>query len=154
MPVLQGWEPGDYVRHRLMYEQAGVSLADYPVVGIGSVCRRSSTAAIRVVVSVIGEMNLSTHWFGVKLTGIRVAQLRQGVTPGRGGDLIPAGAASLDSAAWSYDARRGVPLGGCAHPGKCSNCHRYAAAWRVRVLDALRAADTGPDMEPLPLLVA
>lgn len=59
------------------------------------------------------------------------------------GERYPHGPASLDSAAWSINARWGEPLGDglCAHTGTCQNCHRYAAAYRQRVLTALRAAD-------------
>jgi hypothetical protein len=42
MPVLQGWEPGDYLRCWRTYAEAGVDLAAYPVVGLGPVCRRQA----------------------------------------------------------------------------------------------------------------
>jgi hypothetical protein len=41
MPVLQGWTAGDYWRCADRYDRAGVRLEDYPVVGLGSVCRHS-----------------------------------------------------------------------------------------------------------------
>jgi len=44
--VLQGWELRDYARCVAMYRGAGVGLRDYPVVGVGSVCRRQATEEI------------------------------------------------------------------------------------------------------------
>lgn len=139
VPVLQGWAPGDYIACADMYSAAGVQLAEAPVVGIGSVCRRSSTAQIRDVVSVISDMDLSSHWFGVKLSGVTLGPIAQGTIERADGTLLPHGAASLDSMAWSFDARRSGPLDGCAHRN-CANCPRYAQMWRGRVMKRLRAA--------------
>lgn len=158
MPALQGYQPGEYEMCRRLYEEAGVDLSEYPVVPVGSVCRRSSTAAIRDVVNAVSAMDISTHWFGVKLSGVRLAGIAQGEIRRGDGELYPHGAASLDSAAWSFDARYGRPIGDgkCAHAGKCSNCHRYAALYRQRVLAALRAAHQarleggGPEYRPGP----
>jgi len=145
-PVLQGWEPKGYEKHAVMWEEAGVDLSEHEVVGIGSVCRRSSTRAIAEIAKVVGQMNISAHWFGVKLNGIRLGHLIETDRLQPDGDWMPAGTASLDSASWSYDARRGERLPGCTHvspktgePSKCNNCPAYAAVWRERVLDALRA---------------
>jgi hypothetical protein len=145
-PVLQGWEPKGYEKHAVMWEEAGVDLAEHEVVGIGSVCRRSSTRAIAEIAKVVGQMNISAHWFGVKLNGIRLGHLIETDRLQPDGDWMPAGTASLDSASWSYDARRGKRLPGCTHvspktgePSNCNNCPAYAAAWRERVLNALRA---------------
>lgn len=142
MPTLQGYEPWEYEQCHVLYEQAGVRLAEYPLVPVGSVCRRSSTKEIRDIVRTIARMDVSTHWFGVKISGIRLAGITEGVIVREDGDRYPHGPASLDSAAWSIDARWGEPLGdgGCAHRGRCQNCHRYAAAYRERVLAALRDA--------------
>lgn len=139
MPVLQGWEPDDYIECADMYRAAGVNLADSPVVGIGSVCRRSSTREIADVVSVISALDLSSHWFGVKLSGVELGPVAQGTVRHGDGTRLPHGAASLDSMAWSFDARRRGPLDGCAH-GSCANCPRYARMWRGRVMQRLRAA--------------
>jgi hypothetical protein len=148
MPVLQGYLPREYEECHALYEQAGVRLAEYPLVPVGSVCRRSSTREIRDIVATIGRMDVSTHWFGVKLAGIRLAGITEGAIVRRDGDRYPHGPASLDSAAWSIGARWGEPLGDglCAHRGTCQNCHRYAAAYRERVLAALHdAARRQPD---------
>lgn len=162
MPPLQGYEPDEYERHANMYAAEGIDLGVYPLVTIGSVCRRSSTAAITDVAKVVGSMNISAHWFGVKLDGIRIAGLRQGEAAAPAslgllpGDMVPAGTASLDSASWSYDARRSPRLPGCAHvspktgdPSKCNNCPAFAAQWRERVLKALRAAHFAGVCDPL-----
>jgi hypothetical protein len=42
IPVLQGWEPGEYLACVELYEQYGVDLTTLPLVGVGSVCRRQS----------------------------------------------------------------------------------------------------------------
>lgn len=39
-PVIQGWTWGDYMRHADAYQKAGIDLARFPAVGVGSVCRR------------------------------------------------------------------------------------------------------------------
>ena len=46
MPVLQDevGNPDSYLRHAGMYGEAGVRLRDYPVVGVGSVCRIQATS--------------------------------------------------------------------------------------------------------------
>jgi hypothetical protein len=120
MPVLQGWEPADYHRCWQMYAAAGVELRDYPVVGLGSVCRRQGT---REIADLIGSLTpaLALHGFGVKSGGLGAA----------GHELT-----SADSLAWSFSARRQAPMAG--HPHKnCANCLPYAAAWRDRLLAGL-----------------
>jgi hypothetical protein len=147
IPVLQGYAPGDYEACHALYEAAGVDLAAVPLTGIGSVCRRSSAAEIRDVVSVVGGMSLVSHWFGVKLAGVRLAGLRTGaeVTPS---GLLECGPGSLDSLAWSMDARYGERLPDCTHKAaKCGGCREYALRYREKVLEALLAArDPGPGL--------
>jgi hypothetical protein len=68
---------------------------------------------------------LRLHGFGIKTTGLQ-----------QYGTLL----ASADSMAWSYAARRrGYPLPGCAHR-TCSNCLRYATAWREQLIRRLNDA--------------
>lgn len=43
MPALQGFTVDDYLRCADLYAAAGVDLAALPLVGLGSVCRRSGT---------------------------------------------------------------------------------------------------------------
>jgi hypothetical protein len=137
IPVLQGWTTEDYLRCADLYETHGVALADEPLVGIGTVCRRQDTAAGESVVTALADRGYRLHGFGIKLTGLRAY----------GGAL-----SSSDSMAWSFRGRR-VHHPACAvrwdcrrvarEPGHCgglhhteANCRRFALRWRE---DALRA---------------
>lgn len=132
MPVIQGWELADYVRCVEMYEDAGVRLAeDYPVVGVGSVCRRQGTAEIGEIFRTLAAMDLPLHGFGVKVGGLA-----------RYGRWL----CTADSMAWSAHYRRRPPLPGCV--GKrglgvknCANCMHAALDWRDHVLDVIATAE-------------
>jgi hypothetical protein len=121
IPVLQGYEMDDYLRCIERYEQAGVALGDEAVVGVGSVCRRSSTGEAALILRRLAAEGLSLHAFGVK--GQAAVWLHEALV-------------SCDSMAWSYNARRSEPLPGCTHKN-CANCMRYAMAWRARFLARL-----------------
>jgi len=116
IPVLQGWDRDDYLRHADDYEAEGVQLLGLPVVGLGSVCRRQHTEEVARIVTALQPLRL--HGFGVKVKGLeRVA------------DLL----ASSDSLAWSYVARREkIQMPGCTHT-TCANCAIYALHWREKV---------------------
>lgn len=117
VPVLQGWELADYRRCVELYETAGIRLADEPIVGLGSVCRRQATAEIGEIVGALSaEFNL--HGFGVKLDGIR-----------RYGWMLT----SADSMAWSYTGRNIRP---CPHgtAASCANCWPWAESWAGRIV--------------------
>jgi hypothetical protein len=118
-PVLQGWEPDDYLRCLERYERAGVDLAAEPVVGIGTVCRRQDKASGLAVVEALEPYGLRLHGFGVKTTGLRAF-----------GHLL----ASSDSMAWSYNARRNVDPARTCGKTNCANCLHFALAWRERLL--------------------
>ena len=118
IPVLQGWEIGDYVAHADAYRDAGIDLARADLVGLGSVCRRQGTGEIGAIVSELAGYGFRLHGFGVKTEGLA---------------LYGRHLASADSMAWSYNARRHPPMPGCTHRS-CSNCPRWALAWRERVL--------------------
>ena len=107
--------PEDYQRCWDMYGGAGVNLSAYPLVGVGSVCRRQHTGEIREVLEAVRDRDpeVPLHGFGVKVQGIR-----------RYGDLL----ASADTS-WSVNARRNPRLAGCTH-SKCSNCLKWALRWR------------------------
>jgi hypothetical protein len=125
IPVLQGWLPGDYLRHADMYSAAGIDLAAEPRVGLGSVCRRQGTAEADVISQSLAPIRL--HGFGFKTTGLlRYGQRRF---------------ASADSMAWSYDGRRSPPLPGCTGHKNCANCFTFAAQWRQRLLHSLALSD-------------
>lgn len=125
LPVLQGWTVDDYLRHVDDYRAAGVDLAAEPLVGLGSVCRRQSTAEIGALIATLASLGLRLHGFGMSKRGLR-----------RYGHMLT----SADSLAWSDTARRDrVRLDGCAHLGVCNNCPRWAERWRAGVLAALDA---------------
>lgn len=120
IPVLQGYSGSEYLRHEAMWERAGVDLAAMPVVGLGSVCRRSDTTSILRITTELNHLNL--HGFGVKRTGL----------PMYGRNLV-----SADSAAWSLDARFEPPIAGHTHKA-CNNCLEYALRWREETLALMK----------------
>ncbi|MFJ4988692.1 hypothetical protein ACIP9H_33445 [Streptomyces sp. NPDC088732] len=132
MPVIQGFTLDDYLRCIDLYDQVGVDLTLMPVAGLGSVCRRQSTKEAVRIVETISSMGIRLHGLGFKVTGLRrVAHLLY----------------SSDSLAWSYNATMRQPMPGCTHQS-CSNCPRYAMAWRNRLLNSL------PDWSQLTTLIA
>jgi len=100
LPVLQGWTPDDYASHVRQYAARGHDLHAMELVGVGSVCRRNTSAEVANVCAVvrrIASLGLTRlHGFGVSL----------GALPAVAGHL-----ASSDSLAWSYGARRRAELG-------------------------------------------
>lgn len=121
IPVLQGWQLSDYHRHVEMYASRGIDLHDENLVGLGSVCRRQSTAQISQLIAELAGEGLNLHGFGVKTRGLRV---------------YARNLASADSMAWSYNARRNPPIPGHTHKA-CNNCLIWALRWRSRVLEEL-----------------
>lgn len=121
VPVLQGWELDDYLRHVKMYGDAGVDLREHRIVGIGSVCRRQDTEEITEIVQAVSEQGIALHGFGVKGGGLK-----------RFGRFL----ASADSMAWSYRGRMIFP---CPHSRakSCANCRVHALEWRERALAGL-----------------
>jgi len=117
IPVLQGWDAGDYDRCVGFYRDAGVDLWAEPVVGVGSVCRRQATSEIVGIVGQLASSGLGLHGFGVKADGLRSYSWAL---------------ASADSMAWSFAGRRRPDP---THPHvRCNNCLDYALDWRDRVL--------------------
>ena len=93
MPVLQGWDADDYVRHLEAY---GARLTTGMWVGVGSVCKRQSNpAAILAIFQKLkrARPDLRFHAFGVKLAALNHPELRALIS-------------TADSTAWSYRARR------------------------------------------------
>lgn len=128
MPVLQGWELRHYLACADMYAAAGVDLAAEPIIGLGSVCRRQATSEIDTIVTTFHARGMRLHGFGVKTQGL--------------GDYGPE-LTSADSMAWSYDARRSLPLPGHGDRHKsCANCPDWALAWRQRVLSVIRTGQS------------
>jgi hypothetical protein len=134
LPVLQGWEPDDYLRHADAYARAGIELARAPLVGVGTVCRRQHTREAAALLSRLAGEGLRLHGFGLKVQGLLAAAR----------DL-----AGADSLAWSFDARRLGHTQGRAWCGSgthknCANCAGYALHWRRRVLGAIAAGESAP----------
>lgn len=125
VPVLQGQNLLDYKVCIVLYQQAGVDLWTEPVVGLGTVCRRSRTAEIAQIVTKLASTGLQLHGFGMKSAGLaRVAH----------------SLASADSMAWSIRGRMAwqhdrQKLCGGSHEGSCANCLPWALRWRERVID-------------------
>lgn len=92
MPVLQGYEPEEYVNHIRMYADR---LKPGMWVGVGSVCKRNSNVdTIETVLLAIKKErpDLKLHGFGVKTTALRSGLVRE---------LLE----TADSMAWSFSAR-------------------------------------------------
>jgi hypothetical protein len=137
LPVLQGWQPHEYLEHAAMYRAAGVELAGQ-LVGVGSICRRGSQRAILAVLETIAPLGARLHGFGVSINGLRLA-----------GHLLH----SSDSQSHSAVARlEHIRLAGCTHLSKpdehgvrrktdCRNCFDWAVAYRGRIAAALADND-------------
>lgn len=131
IPVLQGWQPDDYLRCTDLYELAGVDLCDEPLIGVGTVCRRQDTKSGKAVLDALAPLELKLHGYGVKVTGLLAF-----------GNTL----ASSDSMAWSYRARMAerdrVKNGGpkTCPKSNCANCLHFALEWREQLLDRLAVA--------------
>lgn len=123
IPVLQGYRLDEYLEHNEMYRQAGINLADEPLVGLGSICRRQSSSEITALVTVLHSLGIRLHAFGVSRRGLEKI-----------GHLLT----SADSQAWSKTAKEDkIRLSGCVHKGTCQNCLRWALQWRRDTLAVL-----------------
>lgn len=122
LPVIQGWERDDYLRHVEMYQNYGVDLRVFPRVGIGSVCRRQSTGPVEPLMRDLSSYGIKLHGFGIKTKGLKtLAQYLE----------------SSDSMAWSFAARRSPPLEGCLTHKNCANCILYAQGYYARIIKSL-----------------
>ena len=92
MPTLQGYTVDDYLRCIAMFIAAGVDLAAEALVGLGSVCRRSSTPELVAVIEAVRRAvpGIRLHGFGVKGEGTLLSCLHL---------------RSVDSDAWSSRGR-------------------------------------------------
>jgi hypothetical protein len=90
IPVLQAQSIWKYESCIDLYQRAGVDLWARPVVGVGTLCRRSSTIHVYVLLHQLARLGLRLHGFGVKSDGLVAA--------------APC-LVSADSAAWSIRAR-------------------------------------------------
>lgn len=123
LPVLQGWEPADYLRCVDLFTDAGVDLAALPRVGLGSVVRRQGSMTIEALIVRLATYGIRLHGLGVKAAGIK-----------RYGYLL----ASADSRSWSNGGRFKPTT---MHPGckrkTCNDCPEWALIWRERVLRSM-----------------
>lgn len=111
MPVLQGYEPHEYVRHIRDY---GDRLPVGAWVGVGSVCKRNGNprAIENVLIAIHRERpDLRLHGFGLKTTALSSGLVQQ---------LLH----TADSMAWSFSARK---------QKRNANDWREAEAWRRRI---------------------
>lgn len=133
MPVIQGWQKEDYLRHVEDYRDSGIDLTAQPLVGVGSICRRQATEEAAEIVQALYQLGLRLHLFGFKLQGLKLAARF---------------ASSSDSMAWSFSARKGDRLAGCSHK-KCSNCLAYALQWREKAIAAALKGAARPTQSSL-----
>lgn len=111
LPVLQGFEPSDYVRHLALY---GERLGHGDWVGVGSVCKRNGNPrAIAAVLLAIktARPDLRLHGFGLKTTALADPLVRS---------LLH----TADSMAWSFHARKN---------GRNANDWREAVQWVANI---------------------
>ena len=90
IPVLQAESVWKYERCIELYQRASVDLWSRPVVGVGTLCRRSSTIHVYLLLQQLARLGLRLHGFGVKSDGLIAS--------------APC-LVSADSAAWSLRAR-------------------------------------------------
>uniref|UniRef100_UPI003F491E71 deazapurine DNA modification protein DpdA family protein n=1 Tax=Nonomuraea sp. CA-251285 TaxID=3240002 RepID=UPI003F491E71 len=158
VPVLQGWDLDDYKRHADMYATTyRLDLEAQPLVGVGSVCRRSHTTDIADIFQAFPTLRM--HGFGMKTSGLRLYANNLVLD-----EDSPRNVFSADSLAWSFAARHEPRHPWCeenAGHKNCANCHRFALAWRYKILHSLPetpdwriAPDLAHedlfDLEPLP----
>lgn len=92
IPVLQGYDPSEYVSH---LEQYGDRLTQGMWVGVGSICKRNAEPElVYQVLAAIKDVrpDLRIHGFGLKITALEDAR-------------VVALLHTADSMAWSYAAR-------------------------------------------------
>lgn len=119
MPVLQGYEPSDYVRHLAMY---GDRIAVGAWVGVGSICKRNGDPrAVAAVLHAIqnARPDLRLHGFGLKATALADPLIRHLLT-------------TADSMAWSFAARREK-----RNPNDYREAQRWAEAIMARPVQHL-----------------
>lgn len=115
VPVIQGWERDDYLRHIDAYYKRGIRLHELPVVGVGSVCRRQGTEeATRIMCSIAAQGLPNLHAFGFKRDGVIACK-----------EVID----TADSLWWSYVGRGTYPCPFAGHdrPGPGRRGHQNAA---------------------------
>lgn len=140
VPTVQGWDVADYQQHArdlapLIAEmRAAYGSGSAFRVGIGTLCRRASTAQIRAIVrAVAAELpGVRFHLWGVKLGALQ------------SGIALPPAVLSVDSAAWNGDF--GSDIGAWKGSGLRRQVWRYQVAlpaYQAKVAAALNAPKQG-----------
>jgi hypothetical protein len=120
IPVLQGYELGEYLDHLELYDRRGHDLRRAALVGVGSICRRQRTDMVFTLLKVLHGYGLPLHAFGMSTPGLL-----------RCWPFL----VSTDSMAWSQAARRKRRLlPECRRSTRtrhrtCANCARWAVRW-------------------------
>lgn len=123
LPVIQGFTLPDYLRCIRYYADAGINLAGFDSVGIGSICRRQGTQEAVDIIRAVADEGINIHGFGLKTKGL---------------ERLSDNLVSADSMAWSYGARMlSIKLPGCTAHKCCNNCPIYALKWRKEMLERL-----------------
>lgn len=112
MPVVQGWEPSDYLR---CLDLMGADLPD--LIGVGSVCRRElggRDGLLNIVARLDGALPAHTklHLFGVKGSALRELAGHPRIH-------------STDSMAWDAAARREKGERACSIPYRIEHMRRW-----------------------------
>jgi hypothetical protein len=134
IPVLQGWQPSDYLRCIDLYTQYRVDLTKCPTVGVGSICRRQGEVRIALLLDELARYGLRLHGFGIKIKGL---------------ELAAQSLYSADSMSWSFTARRMPTQCGSKTHKNCANCYEFAREWRSRVADIIGRVSGSP-MQQMP----
>lgn len=58
------------MRHEEMHRAAGIDLTQEPLAGLGSVCKRVSSAEIAAIITTLAAKGIRLHCFGVKRAGL------------------------------------------------------------------------------------
>ncbi len=124
LPVLQGYDMGDYLNHVEMYRKAGV-FANY--FGLGSVCGRQKMAVLPLIIAEIKQIapSIRLHGFGVKTTAFRNPYVAKNLF-------------SADSQAYDYQYRR---MGAKTRPSKSRM--DFAEKWRGELLGIIAKSEKG-----------
>lgn len=69
LPVVQGYEPADYLRCVDMYASAGVDLRKFDRVGVGTLCRRHATREALEVIDALHGGGAQASRFRVQVSG-------------------------------------------------------------------------------------
>jgi hypothetical protein len=91
LPVIQGYTLKEYIICIELYYKYGIDLTTYPLVGLGSVCRRQRTKEGINIIECIADLGINLHGFGLKTTALQKVSNK---------------IVSSDSMAWSYSGRR------------------------------------------------